>query len=391
MRLFFIASDVPAAGGKGYQVRLYHQIQELSERHEVHLLAFTQRGATMPVDMVERVTAHVTEWDPYATPRVLWWALRYPASVALFQSVELASALRQILERTTFDVVHVQLLRMAPYVGEIRGVPTVLDLMDASALNMAERSRLARPPLRQLLSLESQRLQRYERTAAATASLAIFISERDRAEVGLAENARVNPNGVSVVGREPDLSRPRKGSIVFTGTMSYPPNAEAAAWFATRVLPLVRAKSERASLRIVGRNPGVKVMRLASLPGVFVTGEVQSVDEEIRLASVAVCPVRYGSGLQTKILEAMTAGTPVVASSKSVGGLPVNLRQHVLVADDESEFANAVVTLLQSPELGRLRARDAFAEVTRAHTWKRSVEQLEAIYSEALSRGRAGR
>lgn len=383
VRLLFVAPNVPAAHGKGYQVRLYHQLLGLAGRHELHLIALTAphadisrefSGAAVSVELVERGTRR-------AAVSILSGAKQYPLSVALFRDSGMSNAIRHVLRRARFDLVHFQLVRSVPYLDHVVGIPTVLDLLDAAGLNMRERARVAPAGIRQMLELEAQRLSVFERRALSLATLGLVISERDRDELGGAGNVRVNPNGVDL----PDstnLAARDPATVTFSGTMSYPPNADAASWFVSSVLPFVRRVCPEVKVRIVGRAPGRAVAGLARVAGVTVTGEVPSVHEELCRAAVAVCPVRYGSGVQTKILEAMAAGAPVVATGTSAAGLEEPLRRHVLVADGAEQFATAVTFLLQDPSIARARARAALEEL-QGHTWQRSLDQLERYYAEA--------
>ena len=383
MRLLFVAPNVPSAYGKGYQVRLHHQLLGLAERHQIHLIASARPGACVIPELSAalRSVTLVERGQLRIAANLLATAARHPLSVALFSERRVSRVIRNTLRSERFDLVHLQLIRSAPYLHDIHGPPIVLDLLDSSELNMRERARLAPIGVRQLLNFEAQRLRVYERNALSRATLGLVISERDRDEIHDAKNLRVNPNGVDI----PDVAGPWSrddSTIVFSGTMSYPPNADGAIWLVSAVLPLVRRQKPHVRLRIVGRAPGHAVQRLATIEGVTVTGEVPSVHEELRRAAVAVCPVRYGSGLQTKLLEAMAAGTPVVGTGMSAAGLPRPLRHHVLTADGEASFASAILALLRDPDAARARGRAALEEVRR-HSWRSSLEQLEEYYMEA--------
>src|SRR5439155_1675000 len=79
--------------------------------------------------------------------------------------------------------------------------------------------------------------------------------------------------------------------------------------------------------------------------------------------------VRAGSGLQNKVLEAMAAGTPVVATPRAVAGLALGTGEEVLVADDAAGLAAAAVALLRDPARARAQARAARALVERCYRW----------------------
>lgn len=274
---------------------------------------------------------------------------------------------------------------MAPYLGAASHVPVVLDLLDASELNMRERARAASPGTRQLFQLEARPLGAYERKAIATASLSLLISRRDLEYLGDPPFARVLPNGIDPEPVRPSPPARSDTSVVLTGTMSYFPNTDAAIWFATEILPLVRAGAPSAEFRVVGRDPIASVRRLGTLPAVTVTGAVPVVAVELARAAVSVCPTRFGSGLQTKILEAMAVGTPVVATSKALEGIPEDLHAYLHRADSAAAFSGEVVRILKDPEPARELAKKGLEAIRRRHTWRHVVDELERLYEEAVA------
>lgn len=386
MRILFAATAPPTRSGKGYQVRLYHQLQELTKRHRVSLITFGPAADQIRPDIAASggwirsvpISIRASAWDAIVN------SPRLPVSVGLYRNPAMARALADAVRSHEFDLGVLQLIRMAPYPPDDRSLPVVLDLLDSAGLSMAERAALAPPGLRPLLAVEARRLEAFERDAIDRADLSLFISQRDRAHVGMHPKTRVNPNGID----PPNLSDeggPRGGSTVtFTGTMSFPPNADAAVWFARKVLPLVRRDVPDVTLRIVGRDPGRAVRELADAGRIVVTGAVESIGAELSRSAVAVCPMRYGAGLQTKILEAMATGTPVVCTSKAAEGLPGTLASHVIVADGPERFAQSVVSVLRNPQTSLERAARGIVAIRKSHTWRHSIDELEHYYAEAI-------
>src|SRR5205807_2428662 len=123
----------------------------------------------------------------------------------------------------------------------------------------------------------------------------------------------VIPNGVDMEHFQPDAER-QPPSLVFSGKMSYHANVTAVLYFVREILPRVRAVEPHVRLRIVGSNPPPEIRRLATDPLITVTGYVPDVQEAVRGAAVAVCPVTVKVGIQNKVLEAMAMGLPVVST-----------------------------------------------------------------------------
>jgi glycosyltransferase involved in cell wall biosynthesis len=231
--------------------------------------------------------------------------------------------------------------------------------------------------------LEAERVRRYERAACARFAQLYVAAEYDRLEIG-APNVSVVRNGADL--EQFSYRREGRGDnlVVMTGNMGYQPNVDAIAWFARDVWPLVRAQVPAAKFRIVGIRPRPATLDLNGRDGITVVGRVDDVAAELHAATVAVCPVRVGSGLQNKILEAMATGTPIVSTSfgnEGVGATPgVELR----VADEPAAFATELLALLADPAGRDLQAAAAHTFVEREFSWAANAEKIERLYEAAV-------
>ena len=129
----------------------------------------------------------------------------------------------------------------------------------------------------------------------------------------------------------------------------------------------------------MGRSPGPSVKALASA-GIFVTGEVDRVEPYYQQTSVAVAPLRAGSGSRLKILEAMALGRPVVSTTLGAEGLDAEPGKHLLIADDVEGFANQIIGLIQTHDRRRKMAAEAREFVEQHHDWESIAARQLEIY-----------
>jgi glycosyltransferase involved in cell wall biosynthesis len=165
--------------------------------------------------------------------------------------------------------------------------------------------------------------------------------------------------------------------------MFYKPCEDGARWLIREILPLVRRHIANVETWIVGQGPGPGVLELAG-NRVSVTGEVEDVQPHYEQATVAVAPLRAGSGSRLKILEAMALGRAVVSTTLGAEGLEVEAGKHLLIADGAAEFGDAIVELIQNPALrGRLTnaARDL---VEQRYDWDTIATRQLRIYREMM-------
>jgi glycosyltransferase involved in cell wall biosynthesis len=267
--------------------------------------------------------------------------------------------------RSRVDLVLLEGTPLARFLPAIpRELPRVLDLFDVHSV-MARRSlEQSTHEDREARAREAARTLTFERRAAQTCDVCLTASAEEAAAARTllgAAHVHVVPNGVDTSYFTPSpATRPEAGALLFTGRMSYEPNADAACYFAHEVLPLVQREVAHARFHVVGAGPPPRVSALASA-AVVIHGRVDDVRRYQWSSEVVVVPVRDGGGTRLKVLEAAACGQAIVSTTLGVEGLPFRAGRDLLVADSAADFAAAVVALLRAPgrraELGgRARA-----------------------------------
>jgi polysaccharide biosynthesis protein PslH len=295
--------------------------------------------------------------------------------------------LAEELARFAPDVVHVtgELARVGRKLGD---TPSVLAPLDAPHRNWEAQMLAAWPLPRLFLASEVERVRRFEQTEYPAFDRVVVVSDKDRnALTALNGGVRVVviPNGVDSDYFAPDGSRPDPATVAFHGTMDWAPNVMGARYLAERIWPLVLKQELRARLLLIGRYPTAKVRALGRRPSITVTGGVSDVRPWLRRAAVYACPMISGTGIKNKLLEAMALGLACVATPRALGGLKVEPSRHLLVADDEHEFAAAIVSLICDEDRRTALGRAAREYVHAAHTWERVVQDYTAVYQEVCA------
>jgi glycosyltransferase involved in cell wall biosynthesis len=226
-----------------------------------------------------------------------------------------------------------------------------------------------------------------ERGAVSAADLVFAVSQADADHfTGIGAQAlELVPNGVDCAVYDGlPTGRPQCASpvILYTGVLSWEPNAESARFLATSVLPEVRRRIPDAALAIVGRAPSEDLKMLNQLPGVSVHASVPSLLPYLERAHVVAVPLSSGGGTRLKILEAFAAGVPVVSTSIGCEGLQVADGRELVVAERDV-FAQQVVALLTDTAraarlaaMGRGLVRRTYDWPVVGHTASTAVERL---------------
>jgi glycosyltransferase involved in cell wall biosynthesis len=390
MRVLVCATELPVHPLNGTTLQIVNVADQLTQRgHEVCIVGFLEPGQSSCLSPSVQSVA-VTPPSGRLLTRVMGWIksfVRREPVESVQHAPRLGRAVANVLHERTFDVAHVTVGAVASIYPYLAGIPAVLVPLDAWQLNSAarasEKGRWSRPFYETQLRFVKRFIQRhypcYEQV--------ILVSEDDAEATRLlspAANVTAIPNGVDSDRLKPDSSRVREtDTILFVGSMGFPPNKQAAHDLALNILPLVRQQRPAARLLLVGRSPE-HVGALASERGVHVVGEVSDVLPYLQSTSVFACPVRLGTGIKNKLLEAFAAGTPAVTTPLGCRGMQVSADRHVLVADDEADFAACIARLLTDPGLGERLSRHAREYVLREHSWASVASRYEDAYRRAI-------
>ena len=310
--------------------------------------------------------------------------------------IRLATRAGEIVRGEPIDAVVFSGKRTDRTLAELAGLPVVVDMCDATSLRLAREAALAGPLRKIVLALQGWQVRRTEARMLGRADRLLFASARDEEALlpgGHEARAAIVPNGVDTAFWTRTAPALGVDEIAFTGAMSYAPNVDAAIRLARTILPIVRASVPGARVSIVGRDPAPSVRELATLPGVTVTGFVDDVRPYLDAAAVFAAPLRFGAGIQNKVLEAMSMAVPVVATGVAADGLRTadGDTPPVAVVDDDAAFAAAIVAALRRAAEDPTPDRVAREYVTRHFSWERSGRQLAELIEGAIAdRGATG-
>ena len=172
--------------------------------------------------------------------------------------------------------------------------------------------------------------------------------------------------------------------LVFTGSMDWRPNQDAARYFVREILPLLKQVRPELECTFVGRNPPADIERLADIPGVHITGTVGDVRPYVERAAVYIVPLRIGGGSRLKILEALAMGRAVVSTTVGAEGLDVVHDKHLLLADDPRTFADCVLRLLDDQQRCRSLSTEGRRLVEQHYGWDALADRFGNFVREVV-------
>lgn len=156
-----------------------------------------------------------------------------------------------------------------------------------------------------------------------------------------------------------------RSTLLFSGFYAYPPNREAVDFLVTAVMPALRKRYPSATLALTGGGAPYREPWIRNV-GSVTYGDLPAF---VAACGVAVAPIFSGSGTRLKILEAMAAGVPVIATEKAAEGLGLRPHEHFLLAHTPQEFVGTIGALLEDSMFAKNLRRSASHKVRTQFSW----------------------
>jgi hypothetical protein len=379
----------------GGALRTASLLHYLARSYDVDLIVFRQPGAPHAAESVPRgLVRRVTSIDLPANGRGMAARIlrnsarltrRVPPLVDRFAGFE--AQIARAIQGQRYAVGIIEHSWCAAYVEQIAPVcgQTVLDLHNIESLLHA-RCAVSELGAAAFAHRVFERASRgFERRWLPSFSQVLTSSESDAAAtraIASAVRVCVYPNAIP---SRPMPTEVRRHAIVFSGNMEYHPNRTAVRFFRREVWPQLRESYPELIWRLVGKNPQAVREFSGDDSRIEVTGQVEDAVIELARTEVAVVPLLAGSGTRLKILEAWSAGTPVVSTSIGAEGLPVRDGEHLLLADGPVAFAQAVSRSLACNDLRERLAASGRLLLEKEFTWEKAWRQLRFDTAESLN------
>ena len=389
--LLFLTQRIPYPPIKGEKIRPLQILRHLRQSYDIHLGCLVDD----PRDQEHVPTVRALCVDScFATldrRRAKVTCLRglltgEPLSVTFYRDRGLANWTARVLREVRPEAIFVCSSNMAPYVLDLRDRRRVclVDLADVDSEKWRAYAETGRPPMRWVHAREWRRTAELEARIARECDWSTFVSAEEaalftRLHPAAAGRIRAVSSGVDAAYFDPALPSEApyptdRLNFVFTGTMDYPPNMDAVAWFAGTILPLIRRTAPSAAFHIVGSSPAPQVQALAA-EGVHVTGRVPDVRPYVAHATACVAPMRIARGIQNKVLEAMAMARPVVVTPDALEGIGARPGEEVLLAETAEAFAAACLEAAGTAAIGAAARR----RVLQDYIWAERLRGFDAL------------
>lgn len=393
MHILYLSQVLPYPLDAGPKMRSYYVLEYLSQRHKVTLLTFV-RDSDRPeyIAHMEEIchAVHTVPMRRSAARDARFLlksvAARQPFLIVRDEVAAMTVKLRELLAAQPFDAVHADQLWMAQYALQAKefspDVRLILDQHNAVYLipgRMADGE--VNPLKKMILARESKVMARYEAETCPKFDRVVWVTREDYDAVSAITRGPMPPPVVIPICGDPTREPPveRKAGVkrvTFLGGLHWPPNAQGIVWFAKNVFPKIRARVPDAVLTVIGKNPPAELTG----DGVQVTGYVEDLSPLLAETQAFVVPLHAGGGMRVKIIDAWRWGLPIVSTTIGAEGIAVQNGVDILIADTAADFADAVIRVLQSPELQQALAENGRRTVVQKYNWRTIYTQWDEVY-----------
>jgi len=385
MKIFVLLSRVPFPIEKGDKLRAFHQIRCLAKNNEIILCCLSDIPLHPEALNVLNSFCNQVHIIPIRKTGMIWNLIKAffngkPLQLGYFYRSSSQKKINTILKKSNPDHIYCQLIRVSEYVKD-SVIPKTLDYQDIFSTGAKRQAETAPAWKKPLYLMEYRRLLRYENDIFDKFDHTTIISQPDRDLLlhPLRNEVTIIPNGVDQEYFYP-VKKQKTHDIVFTGNMGYPPNIDAAHFIAEEIFPLVLKQFPAATLLVAGATPHAKVLALKA-SNITVTGWLADIRDSYASSSIFIAPMRIGTGLQNKLLEAMAMQLPCITSELANQALGAKENEEILVGTKASEYAEHIICLMRNEAMAKELAQKGYNFVSKTFSWENSTSMLEKLFN----------
>ncbi|MDH3689330.1 MAG: glycosyltransferase family 4 protein [Gammaproteobacteria bacterium] len=402
--VLFVSTRAPYPLTNGHNQRTYNILKQISRYADVSFFGFFDKELDRKEENVvhsemaklcvfvhlEHVLDETNRLRMFLS-LLLGFVETRPYVAKKYYSNMLADAIRDRMNDSPIDIVHLDMLPLAEYLPLFEHTPVVLTNHNVEAVRLRRWARSERNPLKRLyLSVQANRLASYESAVMRRLSFCVAVSEKDKAylqQFNSSCRVFVVPNGTDTEKFRPRANTTsRQPTMLWVGSMSDPYNRSGINYFVKNAFESILSAVPNVQWTVVGRCPPLVLRRLQSKypNNVSLQGFVGDVRPLYDAAHVFIAPLISGSGTKLKVIEGLAMGKALVTTSIGAEGLAVKHGEHLLIADDPQLFAEHVIELLNNGALRQVIGAQARTLAEQRYDWCAIGELQRAAYKAVL-------
>ncbi|GAB5539133.1 MAG: glycosyltransferase family 4 protein [Salibacteraceae bacterium] len=362
--LYFISTEVPWPATSGGRIKTFRFLKFLSNHYDVRLVCAYGSNQEATLTALRKASGIISvQVFGEQKPRTLlnWFMaiMQFPTfNCFRVYSKKMESIIQWGIEQSDITIVdHLEMLEMIPQrlISKI-----VYHSHNAEFKLWSDFAELEKNPLKKwFLEWEAERVRVFERWAIRNTKFT-FAAPNDSAMI--VDKSDLDPQKFRLtyhLGNEAYLTSPpinldeNKPRVFFGGTLNWMPNLDGITWFMKTIWPDVKAAIPEAELVVCGSGASKPLIdHFRRTKGVDYKGFVPDVEDVMKECRCAIVPLRFGSGMKIKTLDALYRGLPLLSTETGVEGIDLQNGIHAIVTSSENQWISSLTTLLKDPKAG---------------------------------------
>lgn len=406
MKILFLLQELPYPPATGITWKVFNILKYMSAKgHSCDVISFGDDPDGGRISGLQEHIPGINVLAVFPLPgrfvrllkKLVSFFCGLPPSVGEFSNCRFRRTLSRLAASTHYDLVHYDVINMAQYLPHLSKFPALLSSNDAISLSY-ERMLLEPAGIwrRLRLFLTSFLIRRYERKAYPEFDAVHVVSAEDSAHLRAISSAiRTEIIPVSVADAYFDHVKKVPAAVgtpiqvVFTGNLDIPGIRNGLFDFLTKSYPAVMTGFTGWELRILGPKASAETERAISrIGGIKYSRWVDDYAEFLNSADIVLVLDKTGTGIKTRVLDAMALGKPVIASRLAMNGINARNDVDCLVQDSPSELTAALLRLLREAELRERIGTAAKGLISREYLagvvgpkWEELYQRIAAVRS----------
>ena len=365
-----LSTRYPFPVRKGDQVVIKTRLAVLSSKFTIDFVCFGKESERAHVleKQYKNINFHVIpfSYTVALTKCFLNFFSDQPFQVAAFDQPKIKAYVSELLNLNHYQFVHHFLIRSMTWTQFNEKYVRIMDAIDSMQLNLTELIKKSPFFLRLIYKIEKKRVSAFENQLHKYFDQIWTIAPKDAAFFG--KNTKIFPMCLNLKEyQSKKIYAKYVKSIIFSGNLNYYPNVDAVLFF-YKIFEEIKKSYPQVKFSIAGNGWNSKLDKLKSDSSVNFLGEVADMNQALMQADMAVCPMNLASGMQNKVIEAMVAGVPSVISLKAKGDLNLISETHCMIANNETEFLQHVLILMNDYDLRKKMAKNARSYIESYHS-----------------------
>lgn len=375
-----------------------HYVTEglINNGHEVKVLSFHSKKHPCRVDKLPEEYTEKTHFetvfvdlDIKLLPALVAYLCGESYHVKRFINDQMKRKLVEVLKGEDFDIIQVESIFLTPYLPIMRRFSKAKIVLRAPNIEHKIWERIYKatktPFKRGYIKHLAMTLKYYELNHINDYDAVSPVTEVDAEyfrENGLRKKCKGIPFGMNPPELLSDVLE-EKNTIFHIGSMNWHPNEQGIKWFLEECWDKIRQTTPNVQAYFAGRYMP-NWLKNTSIEGVHIVGEVEDSIRFMTSKQIMVVPLLSGSGIRIKIIEAMSIGKTVIATTIAAEGIMYENGKNIIIANTAEEFASAVKYCVENPDKCKSIGEEAYKLIAERYSNDQVVNQLVTLYKEII-------